>query len=106
MHREGEGMSRAPESVGFCEESHQVFDKYLRQINGGLAAGNADHIVHAVLRVDSSLSQFTEYNLSWSALWCRPDAKEQMRRSTQALIHDSRIVDRESEIRSDLLSTR
>ena len=104
MIREGERMNPVPESVGFCEEARQVFEKYLRQIDNGFAARNADHIVHAILRIDSSLGQFTEYNLNWSVLWRRADAREQMRQSTQALIHSTKIVDRESEIQSDLLA--
>jgi len=103
MIAEEERLLPVPESVGFCEEARQVFDKYLKQIDGGFTAKNADHIVHAILRIDSSLGQFTEYNLNWSVLWRRSDAREQMRQSTQRLIHIAKIVDRESEIKSDLM---
>jgi len=99
---EGDRLSPAPESIGFCEQAHVVFSKYLAHIDRGLRELKASPIVHAVLRIDSSLGEFTENDLSWSALWRRSDARERMRGSTQYLLRDLKLVAREAELGQEL----
>lgn len=103
---EGERLSPAPESLGFCDQAHMVFSKYLKQIDHGLREAKASLVVHAILRIDSSLEEFTEADLAWSILWNRSDARGSMRGATQHLLRSLHLVAREEELERELVAAK
>jgi len=101
---EGEKLPDPTQGARFCIQAERVFSKHLQELDAGLRNKNVDHIVHAILRVGSDVEAFTEYNLTWSLLWKRPDARERLGQLAYDLVEKDDLINRNPEILKQLMS--